>query len=115
MALDVLQSTEIIQAMETFLDKRRPPEHMRHELDLGYRIDGQSVHIFTISPHWQKKEMIMESPIAKTTWVHSQKVWKIYWMRADLKWHSYEPTREVKTIEKFLEVVDKDQHCCFWG
>ncbi len=67
MALGALKTTETINALEIFLDKRRPPEHIRHELDLGYRIEGQSVVIFSIRPHYQNKEEIFEEPIAKTT------------------------------------------------
>jgi hypothetical protein len=39
----------------------------------------------------------------------------VFWMRRDLKWHRYEPASEVKTIEDFLAVVDKDAYACFWG
>lgn len=42
-------------------------------------------------------------------------VWKIYWMRADLKWHSYSPAPTVGSIEKFLELVEIDKHACFLG
>lgn len=115
MALDGLQAAETINALEIFLDKRRPPEHIRSELDLGYRIDQQSVIIFELRPHWKNKDEIRESPIAKATWVHTQDTWKIYWMRADLKWHSYGPRPIVKTIEQFLKMVIEDSHGCFWG
>ena len=115
MALDVLQAAETINALEIFLDKRRPPEHIRDKLDLSYRIDQQSIIIFEIRPHWMKKGETIESPIAKATWVHTQNVWKIYWRRGNLKWYSYEPQPKVKTIKQFLNMVDEDSHGCFWG
>lgn len=31
----------------------------------------------------------MESPVAKATYVKTQNIWKVYWMRADLRWHAY--------------------------
>ena len=34
-------------------------------------------------------------------------------MRADLKWHRYEPAPEVNRIEKFLEIVGEDKYF-FW-
>lgn len=40
---------------------------------------------------------------------------QLYWQRADLKWHSYEPAAAVSSIEAFCEVVDKDLYGCFWG
>ena len=36
-------------------------------------------------------------------------------MRRDLKWHGYEPNLEVKSLEAFLNVVDRDELCCFFG
>jgi len=36
-------------------------------------------------------------------------------MRRDLKWHGYEPAPEVHTLEALLHVVDRDEHCCFFG
>lgn len=57
----------------------------------------------------------MESPVAKATYVKAQKIWKVYWQRADLKWHRYDPDPEVKKIEEFLVVVEKDEFGCFYG
>jgi hypothetical protein len=36
-------------------------------------------------------------------------------MRADLKWHVYDPAPEAASIEEFLAVVDKDEYACFFG
>jgi hypothetical protein len=115
MALDVIRAAETINLLENFIDKRRPPEHIRSKVDLSYKIENQSVIIFEIRPHWRNENEMIEQPIAKTTWVNTQKIWKIYWMRADLKWHSYEPKAIVKKIEQFLKTVDEDAHGCFWG
>jgi len=102
-------------AMSAFMEKHRPPEHVRSKLDLGYRIEGQSVEIFEIRPYWRDPSRIIEGPVAKTTYVRSQNVWKVYWQRADLKWHLYEPVPEVKDIESFLQIVEEDAYACFFG
>jgi len=115
MALDGVQAAEVINTLENFRDKHRPAEHIRPQLDLAYRIENQSVIIFNIRPHWQIKKKTIESPIAKTTWVHARQAWKVFWMRADLKWHGYEPKPQVKTIDQFLELVEEDNYGCFWG
>ncbi|HKL26212.1 MAG TPA: DUF3024 domain-containing protein [Desulfuromonadales bacterium] len=57
----------------------------------------------------------MESPVAKATYVKIRKIWKIYWMRADLKWHGYQPDPVVQSIEEFLEIVERDEYGCFYG
>jgi hypothetical protein len=115
MAFDEFTLRRIEKIVHKFVEKRRPPAYMRKELDLDVRIKDQSVEIFEIRPRWQHPEETIESQVAKTTYVKTQDVWKIYWMRQDLKWHSYEPLPEVQVIEEFLAEVDSDPHHCFWG
>ena len=115
MAFSEFEIKRCEKAVNVFLDKRRPPPHIRAELDLNFRIKGQNVEIFEVRPQWREPEKIMEHPVAKATYVKTQGIWKVYWMRADLKWHGYEPHPEAKTIEEFLEVVDKDENACFFG
>jgi hypothetical protein len=98
-----------------YVEKRRPPAHIRNELDLDFRIKGQSVELFEIRPAWREPGVMIESPVAKATYVKTQQTWKVYWQRADLKWHCYDPDAEVKTIEQFLEVVERDEYSCFYG
>ena len=59
--------------------------------------------------------IMIERPLAQATWVKTQEVWKLYWQRADLKWHSYQPVATVSTIEEFCKTVDEDAFGCFWG
>ncbi len=103
------------KALAEFFKRRRPPVHIRDQLDLGYRKKGQSVELFEIRPDWQDRLKKMEKPVAKATYVRTQNVWRIFWMRRDLKWHRYEPSPEVRTLEAFLDVVDRDEQCCFFG
>ncbi len=98
-----------------FVSKRRPPAHIRNEVDLSFRLVGQSVEIFEIRPVWNKPEEKMEQPVAKATYVKRQNIWKVYWMKSDLKWHKYEPEFEVGELGHFVAIVDKDEYGCFWG
>ena len=98
-----------------FVERHRPPVHVRDRVDLGLRIEGQSVEIFEIRPVWQSPDKKIEEAVAKATYVKTRRVWKVYWQRADLKWHVYEPVPEVKSLEEFLAVVEKDEHGCFFG
>jgi hypothetical protein len=38
-----------------------------------------------IRPQWNDQTKKIEDSIAKATYVKSQKIWKLYWMRADGK------------------------------
>lgn len=115
MALDEFTLHRIEKVVGTFVENRRPPPHIRKELDLAFRIKDQSVEIFELRPRWKHPEEIMECPVAKATYVKTQGLWKIYWMRQDLKWHSYPLLPQVEFIEEFLEEVALDPSACFWG
>lgn len=115
MAFDELARKRIESTVAAFVQKRRPPVHIRSQLDIGFRIAGHSVEVFEIRPAWNRPAEILEEPVAKATFVQTREVWKVFWQRADLKWHSYAPVPTVGSIEKFLELVDADPHGCFWG
>jgi len=59
--------------------------------------------------------IVHRRPFAKATCVKAQDCWKIFWMRASLKWQGYEPTPAVSSIDEILDVVDRDQYVCLWG
>jgi hypothetical protein len=98
-----------------FLDRRRPPPEIRNELDIGYRISGHSVELFEVRPVWDDRSRKSEHSFAKATFVRTVAHWRIYWMRQDLKWHGYQPVPNVATLKEFLEIVDHDEFCCFFG
>jgi hypothetical protein len=113
--IDILKTAEVIEACENLLQKRRPTEEKRNQVDLAYRIDNQSVLIYEIRCRWDRTDEFFESPIAKATWVKTKNQWKVFWMRADLKWHVYKPKASVSAICDFVKLVDQDPLGCFWG
>jgi len=115
MALNDIERKRIENIVGAFVGKLRPPPHIRSQLDFGFRVTGQSIELFEIRPQWNKPEIKHESSFAKATFVRAQGMWKVYWKRADLKWHRYEPGPEVSAIEKFLAVVKEDEYGCFFG
>ncbi|MFA0961034.1 DUF3024 domain-containing protein [Roseivirga sp. BDSF3-8] len=112
--LDAIFTTDVIEALENFMARKRPAEEIRDQLDLDYRIEGQNVYIFEVRPQWDDKSKIMHMDVAKTTYVKSKDNWKVYWMRGNLKWYPYDPAT-ADTLEQFIDMVDKDRHGCFFG
>lgn len=98
-----------------YVERRRPPPRIRDQLDLGYRIEGQSIEIFEIRPLWTDPSERIEESVAKTTFVRRQGFWKVFWKRADLRWHRYDPDPVVGSLEEFLQLVEKDEYGCFFG
>ncbi len=115
MSLSEFEVKRIEKIVGGFIEKRRPPFEIRNELDLGYRIQNQSVEIFEIRPKWNNPKEKIEPPVAKATYVKKHNTWKVYWQRADLEWHAYKPHPQVKRIEQFVALVERDEYGCFWG
>lgn len=115
MTLNDIERKRIENVVGAYIQKRRPAPHIRPELDLGLRVKGQSVEIFEVRALWKEPDKKMEHPVAKATFIRSTALWKIFWMRADLKWHGYEPLPMVGSIEKFPAAVEEDKYACFWG
>jgi Protein of unknown function (DUF3024) len=90
--------------------------HTFAPVDLGFRVTVQSVEIFEIRPRWRgPSDEKQESPVAKATYVRARGSCRMFWQRCDLKWHSYEPKPEVKSVEEFALLVSADAHACFFG
>ena len=115
MAFSEFEIKRIEKEVPKFMQKRRPAPHIRDQIDFGFRIKDQSLELFEIRPRWNNPSEKTESAIAKTTYVKTKRIWKIYWQRQDLKWHGYQPKPEVSTVDEFLAVVDHDAHACFFG
>jgi hypothetical protein len=115
MSFSESELNEHTAVMDRFLKIRRPPEEMRDKVDLSYRVRNQSIEIFSIRPKWSDKSETYEDMIARATWVKSRKIWKVYWMMSDMKWHPYEPESEVKSLNDFIRIVLEDKSGCFWG
>ncbi len=113
MAFSAEELAKIQDVVGWYVERIRPQdEKIRKELDLAFRVEGHSVYLFEIRPDMRGR--IMTHDVAKTTYVRTENVWKIYWMRADLKWHAYEKTN-VKSINDFVKIVEADKYGCFWG
>lgn len=115
MAFSEFERAKVEKAVEAYIKANRPPPHIRDQVDLSYRIDGQSVEIFEIRPLWCDKSRTIEEKVAKARFVKKQNLWKVYWQRADLKWHRYDPDPETESIESFLKLVEDDEYYCFFG
>ena len=115
MTLDISKSVDIIETMENYIDKVRPEPEIRAKLDIGYEIKDKSVILHEIRPVWNNPNKIQTLDYAKATFAKDKNVWKIFWQRADLKWHSYKPQPTVKHLSDFLRIVDEDEHFCFKG
>ena len=101
--------------MDAFLERKRPPIHIRPELDIGYRLSADSIEVFEIRPQWNDPSVIREHPVAKVRFVMKAGRWTVYSKGSDLKWHIYEPVPFVDSLDIFIEILIADEFACFWG
>jgi hypothetical protein len=95
--------------------ERRSPMQFRDELRTTFDVKGYDVTVYEERPHWRNPQKWIKEPVAKFKYISKDNVWKLFWMRADLKWHSYEMPRGTKTLEALVKEVDIDPHGAFFG
>lgn len=116
MAFTELEIAEHTFTLEQhFWAHRRPPLHLRDKVREGQRFTDQSIELFLVRPAFQRPGEHIEESIAKVTYVRSKAVWRLFWKRADNKWHRYPPQPEAKSLTKALAVIHADVNGCFFG
>lgn len=108
-----LDRSRIAKVVRAFLDECQPPEDIREKLDFGFRHHDQSVELLEIRPQWRQPGKSSHA-FAKATFVKARGVWKIYWMRGNLKWQPYKPST-ARSLNAFLKLVKEDEFGCFFG
>ena len=111
--MNTLDRSQVSKTVRAFLETRRPGVSLREKLDFGFRFYKQSIELLEIRPKFNKPGKT-EHAFAKATFVKSLGIWKIYWMRGNLKWHPYEPA-QVRSLDAFLKLVNEDKLHCFFG
>jgi hypothetical protein len=110
---EIAEHTALIE--ELFWSRRRPPLHLREKIREGQRLEGLNIELFFARPSIFRPEQIIEEDIARIQWMRTRKIWKLYWKRADLKWHRYDPLPEAANLAEALRVIDEDAFRCFLG
>lgn len=100
---------------DCFWSKRRPPLHLRNQIREGQRFLDQSIELLFVRPHFRNPEVWIEEAFAKVRYVRKQNIWRLYWHRADGKWHGYTPHPEAKSLAQALRVINQDALHCFFG
>ena len=111
--LEIAEHSAVIEKL--FWSKRRPPLRIREMMREGQRFTAHSIELFFVRPVWDDPTRHTEEAIAKLTFVRTTGVWRIFWQRADGKWHRYAPHPEAASLTEALKVVDHDANACFFG
>ncbi len=72
MAFNDIERKRIEKALAAYLALRRPPPEIHHQVDLGWRMDDQSVVLFETRQVFNDPTRQIHRPIAKTTFNRRQ-------------------------------------------
>lgn len=111
MAFNDIELAKINQCMDFFMEKRRPPEHIRDEYDLTYEISGQAVFIYD-TRHVEGRTI--ETDIAKIVFNRHQNGWKLFCIGKSGQWEGLF-TDLIPTFSDAIKVVEDDQAGIFFG
>ena len=115
MPLSEFEAAKIEQELADLVEAIRPSVDIRDELDVVFRLEGQSVLLFEKRPLWDDPSKFSEAPFAKATFVKGTGQWSVYWMRGSGKWQRYDPCDTVGSLDEWVRLVDEDAHHCFKG
>lgn len=116
MALSEFERKRVEHLAREFCVARSPRDpRVWAQLHLDFDIENQSLILVEVRPDWKDSAVIRRSPFAKATYVRTTERWKVFWRRADLKWHTYDPMPTVARVELFLDLVSEDDFGCFFG
>lgn len=109
-----LERKRIEQTVGEFC-RTRSPARLKDKLRLEYCVKGHDVVIFERRPKWDDKTVWTESPVAKLKFIRSADKWRLYWRRADLKWHEYPGPSSSDRLDDLVREIDADPLACFFG
>jgi len=116
MAFTESEITEHMKVIaDSFWSRRRPPLHLRNQVREGQRFTDQAIELFIVRPAFERPGEHTEESIAKVQHVRTRQVWRIFWKRADGRWHGYKPCAEAPSLADALRVIDQDANGCFFG
>ncbi|MGQ0557221.1 MAG: DUF3024 domain-containing protein [Nitrospiraceae bacterium] len=113
MAFSKVDLKQIEQTVGTVFCGKHSPAHLNDKLRLVYAVKDHEVVIAERRPRWDNETEWTESPVAKLKFIRSANKWRLYWMRADMKWHEYPGLSSSTRLEDLVQEINTDP-CLFF-
>jgi hypothetical protein len=97
------------------LCRRLSPPQYGKELRLVYEVAGHDVSIWEERSPWHGQGAWTHQGIAKFCYLRSRQTWTLYSMRADLKWHVFEPAAPTNDLDALVAIVAENRSGAFFG
>jgi Protein of unknown function (DUF3024) len=89
--------------------------HLKDKLRLMYAFKGHEVAIVERGPLWDPHTEWTETLGAKLKFIKTVAKWRLYWMRADMKWHEYPGLPSSSYLDDLVQEIDTDPLACFFS
>lgn len=106
---------KVTQEMASLVEALRPPTALRHQVDVLFRVEGQSVVMIERRAYWRSRDDYTEREFSQARFVKKTGGWSVHWKRANGRWERYEPCPSVLSLSEWVRLVDEDAHGCFMG
>lgn len=100
--------------LSQFCETRIPP-HVRDQIELGFRFEGNVVYLFERRPNWRGSGEWTSMDIARFRYFVGRGEWVLYWSDRNQIWHRYDLIGDWLPFRRLLKEVDEDPTCIFWG
>lgn len=111
MAFNDIEMANIKRCMDFFIEKCRPPEHVRDEYDLTYEISGQAVFIYDTR---YVEGRTIETDIAKIVFNRHRNGWKLFCIGKSGQWEALF-CELIPTFSDAIKVIEDDVDGFFFG
>jgi hypothetical protein len=105
MAIPDSEMRRTLKAVGAFLEKRRRVS--ASEPSLRANISNSEVVILASEVDSDDDRKSREYPVARIRWFNSRKIWRLFWVGDDRKWHAYYSYPEAARIATHLRTVDE--------
>lgn len=98
-----------------FVRRRQPEPEIQKEIRYEMTIEGHTVTMWVIRPGWLDRSTESRQGVARFRYTRTRDGWALYWMRADMKWHTYPEVPPSRHLAPLVRAVEEDALCCFFG
>lgn len=93
------------------------PARVRDKVRIECEADGRDVTIVESHAPSQlgAEEEWMRSPVARLRYMKSRRIWRLYWVDSNDRWHQYPELPWAPDVGELLAEIDRDPTALFWG
>ncbi|HIQ27180.1 MAG TPA: DUF3024 domain-containing protein [Sulfurovum sp.] len=109
-----IQKQLAIMQMEKYC-KNRIPVHAQHQVKSKYVLEKNTITLMESRVKWNDESIWIDIPIAKMKYEAKSMTWKLYCVRENGKWVSYEGLEPQKDLQECIDEVELDPMYVFGG